>query len=689
MYSSIFKSPAATSKKSGSISQPSQPRAEKSKQDPEFLCKQCKALRLNHWLAPRCVRFLHQLPNKFELEPPLIVSPSSLCALCRLFAHSLGKAGTVAQLHFQDHGDTQTLEGHVTQSISMRVNRNASQDMDLRIIPLGQSSYRLSSRRYSYARILEPEAASRKLMQEWLKICEHSHHCCQELERKFQKLPLRCAYLVDVKEMCVREVGDGPQRYFALSYVWGQVANLQLLKKNMAELSEPQSLRRRFESLPHVIQDAITITQELGETFLWVDSLCICQDDSMNKHLQIANMAHIYQSAVATLVALNAKDADSGLPGVRPYQKPRIQPIERVHHIQMTTLLPDIHDHQSVYSTRAWTYQEEHFSRRLIYFSKGQVHFRCLKSTYSEDTYEDDPGFPYGRTGQLYGHYPYTKFGWWQKTISEYSAREYSFVEDRYNAFEGISNELAHSWNFPCIRGMPFEYIWMALCWEHKFQSSHEVSNRISLHPSWSWCGWTNRIGFSGFGAGARSEISVRSSDDFPLLDQAHLGAGIVKSTMTSDEMQTPYTSKYANLPGLPCPESLPQPLILEIFAYSALMEASVTSNGFQSYCYIEQPSSTTSGTVLIPHLWKGPAEPCKSTTSKIECILVGSSCSQSLSTAAAETILDSGKFAQDVIAHIMLIEHKGDYCERIAVGKISQRCFWSFCPILRVIKLN
>ncbi|RDL42319.1 uncharacterized protein BP5553_02298 [Venustampulla echinocandica] len=685
MDSRISNSLAAIRKKSRSFFQPSQPRAETqpraepSKQDPEFLCKQCKALRLNHWLAPRSMRFLYMLPDEFRFEPPLIVSPSSHCAMCRLLAHSLGQTGTVSKLHFQDHGDTETFEGHDTQSISMRVSRGPSQDMGLRIISLGESAFRLSSRRYSYARIVEPEAASRKLMQEWLKTCEHSHSRCKELEQKFRHLPIRCAYLVDVKEMRVRPVGDGPRRYFALSYVWGQVANLQLLKENIAELSEPQSLRRRFESLPRVIQDAITITQELGETFLWIDSLCICQDDSINKHLQIANMNHIYQSAVATLVALHAKDAASGLAGVRPYHKPRKQHIERVHHMEMTTLLPDLHSRQSVYSTRAWTYQEEHFSRRLLYFSDDQVHFRCLKSTYSEDTYEDGPGFPYGRTGQLYGLYPYTEFSWWQKTVAEYSTRDYSFVEDRYNAFEGISNELAKSWNYPCIRGLPIRDIAAAICWEHKFQSSHEVSNRISLHPSWSWCGWTNSIGFSNHVA--RSKISIELLEDFHFLDQAQLVAGRVKSSMTSHEMQTPCTSKDSNPPGLSFPESPPQPLVLEFFAYSALMEASVISDGFRSQCSIEQPSLTASGFVPIPHAWEGPAKHYNDTTTKIECIMVASSSGQSSSTLSA--------LNRDDMAHIMLIEHKGEYCERVGVGKISKRCFWSFHPISRLIKLN
>src|ERR1700679_857698 len=111
MDSHISASLATIRRKPGSIFQPSQPQAENSNQHPEFLCRQCEALRLKHWLAPRSVRFLYTLPDEFQFEPSLFVSPSSRCALCRLLAHSLGQAGTVAKLHFQDHGDTQTFEG--------------------------------------------------------------------------------------------------------------------------------------------------------------------------------------------------------------------------------------------------------------------------------------------------------------------------------------------------------------------------------------------------------------------------------------------------------------------------------------------------------------------------------------------------------------------------------------------------
>jgi len=55
----------------------------------------------------------------------------------------------------------------------------------------------------------------------------------------------------------------------------------------------------------------------MGERYLWVDALCIIQDDSMDKEWQIARMGSIYSSAVFTIVAACGVDADAGLPGVR------------------------------------------------------------------------------------------------------------------------------------------------------------------------------------------------------------------------------------------------------------------------------------------------------------------------------------------------------------------------------------
>jgi len=54
----------------------------------------------------------------------------------------------------------------------------------------------------------------------------------------------------------------------------------------------------------------------LGETYLWVDSLCIVQDDENLKQDQLQQMAAIYAKASITIMAANGMDADYCLPGI-------------------------------------------------------------------------------------------------------------------------------------------------------------------------------------------------------------------------------------------------------------------------------------------------------------------------------------------------------------------------------------
>jgi hypothetical protein len=72
------------------------------------------------------------------------------------------------------------------------------------------------------------------------------------------------------------------------------------------------------ETFPRSIQETITFVSELGERYLWIDSLCIVQDDETVKHGQVMNMEAIYGNASFTIIAAGGEDADAGLPGVVP-----------------------------------------------------------------------------------------------------------------------------------------------------------------------------------------------------------------------------------------------------------------------------------------------------------------------------------------------------------------------------------
>jgi hypothetical protein len=76
--------------------------------------------------------------------------------------------------------------------------------------------------------------------------------------------------LVDVKNKCVVS-GQHGFRYVALSYVWGERPFLRLLQENVTQLEYPGSLAGR--EVPRTLSEAMSLTEMLGERYLWIDAL--------------------------------------------------------------------------------------------------------------------------------------------------------------------------------------------------------------------------------------------------------------------------------------------------------------------------------------------------------------------------------------------------------------------------------
>jgi len=53
----------------------------------------------------------------------------------------------------------------------------------------------------------------------------------------------------------------------------------------------------RFDILPKMFQDAISITRILDIEYIWIDSLCIIQDDSEDWEVQSTKMNEIYENS--------------------------------------------------------------------------------------------------------------------------------------------------------------------------------------------------------------------------------------------------------------------------------------------------------------------------------------------------------------------------------------------------------
>lgn len=89
------------------------------------------------------------------------------------------------------------------------------------------------------------------------------------------------------------------------------------------------SLSKAWERVPATIQDAIILDRKLGIRFLWVDRLCIVQDDEASVQSNIAQMASIYAQSYFIIIATDG-DSETGIPGISGGSKPRALSQERV-----------------------------------------------------------------------------------------------------------------------------------------------------------------------------------------------------------------------------------------------------------------------------------------------------------------------------------------------------------------------
>jgi Heterokaryon incompatibility protein (HET) len=211
------------------------------------------------------------------------------------------------------------------------------------------------------------------LIRSWLEFCQchHGSDCSKGGATSIQ--PLR---VIDCEPTARRVVQYSLEfgKYAALSYVWG--APLETV--DTPPLFGPGGLP---SVLLRTIEEAITVTLNLGLRYLWVDQYCVSQDHEGKKARQIRLMCEIYHGAELTIIASAATDANYGLPGVGSI--PREVP--RSIQIGVDTLV-DMPEHDfslsrggTAWCWRGWTYQEGVLSRRRLVFTENQVYFRCAE----------------------------------------------------------------------------------------------------------------------------------------------------------------------------------------------------------------------------------------------------------------------------------------------------------------------
>ena len=340
--------------------------------------------------------------------------------------------------------------------------------------------------------------------------------------------------LIDVESECLVDLPLNTT-YIALSYVWGGPQPFQNVKSRRKHLYCPHSISVDDETLPRTICDAIRLVANLGEKYVWVDSLCICQDDYESKMSQIMNMGKIYSQALITIIAASGSNANAGLPGVRAFSRNNAQRTERVQGMILANELPKLEDviEQSSWNTRAWTFQEKELCNRCLIFCKTHIFFQCNQTVFKEDSGLRDHAI----RGSLALKIRAVRQPIWnsyRRAVVKYTKRTMSDQSDAVNAFQGIASLLQPAFRGDFLFGLSETELDIALLWQ-PFSPIRRRVNAVSgepLFPSWSWAGWIGKVGYQW----TRHQLDDLSRVEWQCMESE----GVNIRFCTSDELRAP-----------------------------------------------------------------------------------------------------------------------------------------------------
>lgn len=271
------------------------------------------------------------------------------------------------------------------------------------------------------------------------------------LPRRILKLKRNADGLVQV---VLQETNGALGRYACLSHRWGGSESCITTQETYAE--RLQGIPWSF--IPPTFRDVINFTLFLGIDLIWIDSLCIIQNDSADWKDQASQMASIYQNSCITLAATTSANNETGCfwkaDGLarRPFStkagkfsvQKTMKHWERMWTSNSVAVFPLL--------SRAWVFQERLLAPRMLYFSHNELVWECL----------EDGKCQCGR----YQQYTNPKMqNWtssksWRRAVELYTSLELTMEKDRLPALYGFANFYASA------TGVSIDYDYFSGLWK-------------------------------------------------------------------------------------------------------------------------------------------------------------------------------------------------------------------------------
>lgn len=292
------------------------------------------------------------------------------------------------------------------------------------------------------------------------------------------------------------------------------------------------------DELPASIRDAIELARYLGVQYLWVDALCIIQDDTQDWVNESAQMSTVYAQAFLTISASSVDSSRFSFLHQSRRNTEALFPLQEddtkgQHQDSVADgsaimlgvrRIPSSGFHQHPYRgivdpnmCRAWTLQEYMLSTRVVSFSTDELQWTCRTLRACECGNPQDFCLP--RMEELQRRLRKKKheelregtnqewldgmsicLNFWNEVVEAYCRRDLSWMRDKLPALSGVAHEfsrildeeeLAATEGIPPLRylaGLWDTRMHSQLCWTSG--GPPPTSNYVVEEyraPTWSW----------------------------------------------------------------------------------------------------------------------------------------------------------------------------------------------------------
>ncbi|KAH7089252.1 heterokaryon incompatibility protein-domain-containing protein [Paraphoma chrysanthemicola] len=428
--------------------------------------------------------------------------------------------------------------------------------------------------------------ASSRIMQ-WMKQCEGRHDTCTR-GIGLQELPTRVIEIQRPGRIRLVATEKGQQGLYAcLSHCWGGIEILRTTKSTYLDFQKTIP----WNDVPPTFKHALEVTWETGIRYLWIDSLCIVQDDSADWRHEGSKMASIYSHSYFTLAAVASRNAHDGL-----YRRSRqnnyfehdmqrrsdqaayklyVRPTDK--HDQFDTL-------EMPLFKRAWFFQERFLSNRVVFFGSEELYWECcelrccecggLPGTVTADNrHPSKLKMPKDITG-------------WHILVSQYTKLHLTFQTDKLPALQGLAKAWQQTLQGNYLAGLWRGHILNDLMWKVQVPLPRP---RVYLGPSWSWVSTDSPVTWNSHYTGShRKAVSIISISTTPAgrdpmgditSGELVLKGQCVRATTKHHELQ-PESSAFRSSPRRWYPDA-------PTTAFNNVLLIEMTSDSYLSWCLV------------------------------------------------------------------------------------------------------